>query len=163
MDLKQLYRDVILDHYKKPRNAAQLDSPDLTAKCKNPSCGDRITLELAVTEGAIARIGVIGSGCAISQASGSMMGEAIKGKTLEQAKAIYAEFRRMIVDGADDPSQDVLGDLVTMQGVAKLHARVKCAMCGWSALEAALEERAEEIDMDKDTSMPAASRAGGNV
>lgn len=163
MDLKQLYRDVILDHYKKPRNAEPLAAPDYSAKCKNPSCGDRITLELGVKVGRIDEIGVIGSGCAISQASGSMMAQALKGKSLEEAKALYAEFRRMIVEGAEDPNREVLGDLVTMQGVAKLHARVKCAMCGWSALEAALDERKDEIDMDLDETMPAASRAGGNV
>lgn len=158
MDLKQLYRDVILDHYKKPRNSTPLGSPDREAKCKNPSCGDRITLQLALEGGRIAEVGMQGTGCAISQASGSMMTQAIKGKTLVEAELMYQRFREMIVDGSEEIDASTLGDLVTMQGIAKLHARVKCAMCGWSALEATLEERSEEVDLEHDTSMPDASK-----
>ena len=160
MDLKALYRDVILDHYKKPRNAQALDHPNREAKCKNPSCGDRVTLQLGLEDGAISEVGLIGNGCAISQASASMMTVAVKGKTVEQALESLREFRAMIVEGKAEPDQAVLGDLLTMQGVAKLHARVKCAMCGWSALEAALEQREDEVDLDLDDSMPAASRSG---
>lgn len=158
MDLKTLYREIILDHYKKPRNSTPLEAADREAKCKNPSCGDRVTLQLRVDEVRISEVGLIGNGCAISQASASMMTQAIKGKTLGDAEDLLREFRRMIVEGREDFDQDVLGDLVTLQGIAKLHARVKCAMCGWSALEAVLAERAEEIDLDKDRSMPEASR-----
>ena len=161
MDLKTLYREVILDHYKKPRNAVPLAEPTRVSKCKNPSCGDRVTLQLGLADGVVQEVGLIGSGCAISQASASMMTQAIKGKTLEQAESTLHEVRRMIVDGAEDLQAEVLGDLITLQGVAKLHARVKCAMCGWSALEAALSENSEEIDLDHDDSMPAASKSGG--
>ena len=161
MDLKTLYREVILDHYKKPRNSVPLTTPTRESKCKNPSCGDRVTLQLGMEDGVVKEVGLIGSGCAISQASASMMTQAIKGKTLEQAEDILHEVRRMIVDGAEDLKADVLGDLISLQGVAKLHARVKCAMCGWSALEAALAENSEEIDLDHDDSMPAASKTGG--
>ena len=160
MDLKALYRDVILDHYKKPRNTGELENPSHEAKCKNPSCGDRVTLQLSIRDGTISEIGLIGNGCAISQASASMMTVAVRGRPVELAEASLREFRAMIVEGKQEPDREVLGDLVSMQGVAKLHARVKCAMCGWSALEAALEQRGEEIDLDLDDSMPASSRSG---
>jgi len=161
MDLKALYREVILDHYKKPRNAEELSAPTHEAKCKNPACGDRITLQLQVENEQVSAVGMIGNGCAISQASASMMTEAIKGASLAQAQAVLREFRRMIVDGAEDLDKEMLGDLITLQGIAKLHARVKCAMCGWSALEAALEQQEEEVDLDQDQSMPASNRSGG--
>ena len=160
MDLKTLSREVIVDHYKKPRNAQPLADPDRVAKCKNPSCGDRVTLELKLDGERISELGMLGTGCAISQASASMMTQAIKGKELADVQAVLQAFRAMIVQGSE-PDQAILGDLVSMQGVAKLHARVKCAMCGWSALEAALEESEEEIDLDHDTSMPEAKRGGG--
>jgi nitrogen fixation NifU-like protein len=161
MDLKTLYREVIIDHYKKPRNSRPLQAPSHEARCKNPSCGDRITLQLRVADDSIVEVAMLGTGCAISQASASMMTQAIKGRTLAEADAVLAAFRGMIVDADENPDQDVLGDLVSMQGVAKLHARVKCAMCGWSALEAALAEDATEVDLDQDTTMPAAKRGGG--
>jgi nitrogen fixation NifU-like protein len=160
MDLKTLYREVIVDHYKKPRNAQPLTDPDRVAKCKNPSCGDRVTLELKFDGERIIELGMLGTGCAISQASASMMTQAIKGKELADVQAVLQAFRAMIVQGSE-PDQAVLGDLVSMQGVAKLHARVKCAMCGWSALEAALDNHADEVDLDQDTSMPEAKRSGG--
>ena len=157
MDLKQLYRDVILDHYKHPRNAKAL-APDgggalLESRCKNPSCGDRITLQLRFEDGKLADIGFQGVGCAISQASASMMTLAAKGKTSAELSALESEFRAMIIGGKQEPAQAVLGDLITLQGVSQLHARVKCAMCAWSALEAALEQRGEH-DMDADASLP---------
>ena len=161
MDLKTLYREVILDHYKKPRNAGTLDQPDREARCKNPSCGDRVLLQLKTDGDQITDIAFEGIGCAISQASASMMTDAIKGCTLEQAQAKLAGFRHMIVDGQQELDEELLGDLITLKGVSKLHARVKCAMCGWSALDAALEEQGEEVDLDKDTTMPASSRTGG--
>jgi nitrogen fixation NifU-like protein len=161
MDLKALYREVIIDHYRKPRNARPLAQPDREAKCKNPSCGDRVTLQLELRDDAVVDVGLIGTGCAISQASASMMTEAIKGKSLDETERVLRAFRAMIVEGDPAPSEEVLGDLVVLQGVAKLHARVKCAMCGWSALEAALEQREDEIDLERDKSMPAARRGGG--
>lgn len=158
MDLKALYREVILDHYKKPRNTAPLEHVSIHARCKNPSCGDRINISLDVQDGKLNGICLEGTGCAISQASASMMTMAVKGQSLERASEILRAFRGMIVEGDEQPSTEVLGDLLTLQGVAQLHARVKCAMCGWSALEAALEERHdEEIDLELDTSLPKSS------
>jgi nitrogen fixation protein NifU and related proteins len=162
MDLKALYRDIILDHYKKPRNTAPIEAPTVEARCKNPACGDRVTLQLRIEDGKVDAVGLQGTGCAVSQASASMMTQAVKGASLDQARAKLHEFRRMIVEGVDEAALDqaVLGDLITLQGVAKLHARVKCALCGWSALEAALDERKDEVDMELDKSLPD-SKAGG--
>lgn len=156
MDLKQLYREVILDHYKRPRNARVIEpSPGLVeSRCKNPSCGDRVNLQLLLERGKLADIAFEGVGCAISQASTSMLTMAAKGKSIPELEALNREFRAMIVEGAEPPNAAVLGDLLSLQGVAQLHARVKCAMCGWSALEAALEHRAE-TNMDEDSSLPA--------
>jgi nitrogen fixation NifU-like protein len=164
MDLKALYRDIILDHYKKPRNTGALAAPSAEARCKNPACGDRVTLQLSLHDGALSEVAFQGIGCAISQASTSMMTEAVKGRSVEEARAKLHEFRRMIIEGADEAALDkqVLGDLITLQGVAKLHARVKCAMCGWSALEAALEQRGDEVDLELDKSLPDSS-SGGQV
>src|SRR5689334_3016598 len=111
-------------------------------------------------------VGFIGNGCAISQASASMMTDAIKGRTLAEAEATLREFRRMIVEGVEEPDRQVLGDLLTLQGISKLHARVKCAMCGWSALDAAISERGTncvEVDLGEDKSMPESSGSPGNV
>ena len=166
MDLKTLYRDIILDHYKKPRNAQPLTAPTVEARCKNPSCGDRITLQLHLAGDVVDGVGFIGNGCAISQASASMMTDAIKGKTLSDVQATLREFRHMIVDATETPNAVVLGDLLTLQGIAKLHARVKCAMCGWSALEAAITEKGTnciEVDLAEDKSMPDSSGSPGNV
>ena len=165
MDLKTLYRDIILDHYKKPRNATPLSEPSVESRCKNPSCGDRVTLQLHVAGERIDGVGFIGNGCAISQASASMMTQAIQGKSLTDAQQTLDEFRRMIVEGVEQPDARVLGDLLTLQGISKLHARVKCAMCGWSALEAALSSPGEslEVDLAEDKSMPESSASPGNV
>src|SRR5687768_3617591 len=124
MDLKTLYRDIILDHYKKPRNAEPLAQPQIEARCKNPSCGDRITLQLQLNGDVVDAVGFIGNGCAISQASASMMTQAIKGKPLGDVEATLREFRRMIVEGSEQPDAVVLGDLLTLQGIHKLHALV---------------------------------------
>jgi nitrogen fixation NifU-like protein len=164
VDLKTLYRDIILDHYKKPRNAEALAEPTVEARCKNPSCGDRITLQLHISGDTVDAVGFIGNGCAISQASASMMTEAIKGKSLADSLATLQEFRKMIVEADENPDKTVLGDLLTLQGISKLHARVKCAMCGWSALDAALTEKGNmEVDLGEDKSMPESSGSPGNV
>jgi nitrogen fixation NifU-like protein len=166
VDLRALYREVILEHYKQPRNTAPLwhaDEAELptgahVSLCKNPSCGDRVTVQLELAGGRISRIAFQGTGCAISQASASMMTEALKGKALQHARTVRDEFRRMVVEGADEAAldRDLLGDLLTLQGVARLHARVKCAMCGWSALDAALAEQ-REVNLEFDSTLPESS------
>jgi nitrogen fixation NifU-like protein len=159
MDLKTLYREVILDHYKSPRNIVELSSPTRQADCRNPSCGDKIRVQLAISEGVVTDVAFLGNGCAISQASASMMTEAIKGQALQNVEVLIAEFRAMVLGGKHEPDRERLGDLVILEGVAKLHARVRCAMCGWSALEAALEADGSAINLDHDTQLPASSRS----
>ncbi len=158
MDLKTLYREVILDHYKQPRNTAELRNPNREAKCRNPSCGDKISVQLSIEDGRVTDVAMLGNGCAISQASASMMTEAVKGRSIEDVEAVMAEFSEMIVKGSPDFDRARLGDLVIMEGVARLHARVRCAMCGWSALEAALHDPGAEINLDNEDGMPASSR-----
>ena len=158
MDLKTLYREVILDHYKAPRNTAELRQPTRQADCRNPSCGDKIRIQLGISDGVVTEVAMLGNGCAISQASGSMMTEAIKGRRLAEIEEVMAEFRKMVVAGKGDWDREKLGDLVILEGVAKLHARVKCAMCGWSALEAALETDGADVNLDEDTQLPASSQ-----
>jgi nitrogen fixation protein NifU and related proteins len=162
MDLKALYREVILDHYKNPRNSKELAEPAREGRCKNPSCGDKVTLQLGLENDRISEVGLIGNGCAISQASASMMTQAVKGKEIAEARQVLGAFREMIVARSATPDKATLGDLLSLQGVAELHARVKCAMCGWSALEAALDEHQGEVDLGQDDSMPDSNASAGS-
>lgn len=145
MALEELYREVILDHYRNPRNRGHLDSPDATAEGVNPLCGDEITLELNFNDGVVSNVAVEGQGCSISQASASMMTEAIKGKSREEIGELVARFRTMMsLDSSEDPGLDperpgaVLGDLEALQGVRKYPVRIKCASLGWNTLLEAL-------------------------
>jgi nitrogen fixation NifU-like protein len=137
-ELDDLYREIILDHYRHPRNRQLLDVPDVTAEGVNPVCGDRIKLQVRFADGRIAEVGFRGSGCAISQSSASLMTEAIREKTPEEAGRLKAAFEAMLVDGAAPAAE--LGDLEALQGVAKFHARVKCALLAWKVLGEALKE-----------------------
>lgn len=136
--LEQLYKELILEHYKNPRNKGTLPPPRLHAEGLNPSCGDELELFLRVEDGVISDVKFIGEGCAISQASASLMTQAIKGKPVGEALALSADFKAMI-RGA--PPAASLGELAMLQGIAKLHARVKCATLAWVTLEQALSER----------------------
>lgn len=136
-ELDDLYREIILDHYRRPRNRGLLPSPDVSAEGVNPLCGDQIKLTLAFADGRIAAVGFKGSGCAISQSSASLMTESIKHHTPAEAARMKGEFEAMMVDGAD-PAEE-LGDLEALQGVAKFHARVKCALLAWKVLGEALQ------------------------
>ena len=145
MALEELYREVILDHYRNPRNRGRLDDPDAHAEGLNPLCGDEITLELRFTDGKVSAVGVDGQGCSISQASASMMTEAIKGKTREEITDIVARFRGMMaLEGGVDPQIDpdrpgaALGDMEALQGVRQYPVRIKCAALGWTVLQDAL-------------------------
>jgi nitrogen fixation NifU-like protein len=145
MGLEELYREVILDHYRNPRNKGHLISPDATAEGVNPLCGDEITIELNMSDGVVSDVAVAGQGCSISQSSASMMSEAIKGKTREEIEDVVARFRKMMsLDDSDDPGLDperpgaVLGDLEALQGVRQYPVRIKCASLGWNTLMEAL-------------------------
>lgn len=133
MQLDELYRQVIMDHYQHPRNFGEMAGEVANIDMKNPTCGDEIHLQLVVDDGIVKDVRFKGAGCSISMSSASMMTEAIKGKALEVALAITDEFRKMIRGEDYDP--DVLGDLEALSGIAKFPARVKCATLAWNAFE----------------------------
>jgi nitrogen fixation protein NifU and related proteins len=145
MALEELYREVILDHYRNPRNRGRLDTPDATAEGVNPMCGDELVLDLTIEDGVVTGVGIEGQGCSISQSSASMMTEAIKGKSRADIEDLVAKFRTMMsLDDSNDPGLDperpgaVLGDLEALQGVRQYPVRIKCASLGWNTLMEAL-------------------------
>lgn len=145
MALEDLYREVILDHYRNPRNRGRLESPDATAEGVNPMCGDEITLDLSIADGVVTDVAIDGQGCSISQSSASMMTEAIKGKTSAEIEDLVAKFRTMMsLDDSSDTGLDperpgaVLGDIEALQGVRQYPVRIKCASLGWNTLMEAL-------------------------
>ena len=142
--LEDLYREIILDHYKSPRNRGELATPPaVSAQGHNPLCGDEITVYLQIDGDTVTDIKVGGSGCSISQSSASMMTQAVKGKTVADVKAIVRRFKGMMsIDSEDDsPMPEVkLGDLEALQGVVKFPVRIKCATLAWNTLTEALAE-----------------------
>ena len=145
MSLQELYREVILDHYRNPRNRAVLETADASADGVNPLCGDEIHLELAFDGDRVAAVSVTGHGCSISQSSASMMSEAIKDKTHSEIQELTEKFRAMMDLEGDsqlhlDPDRPgaVLGDLESLQGVRKYPVRIKCANLAWTTLAEAL-------------------------
>ncbi|HEY8498282.1 MAG TPA: SUF system NifU family Fe-S cluster assembly protein [Limnochordales bacterium] len=132
--LDELYRELILDHYKSPRNKGPLPDADATVHLHNPLCGDEITLALAVEGGVIREARFTGQGCSISQASASMLTQAVKGRSLAEARQMLERFTRM-VRGELEPEEADLGDLAALAGVRRFPVRVKCAMLAWEALD----------------------------
>jgi nitrogen fixation protein NifU and related proteins len=137
MDLTDLYRDVILDHNRRPRNFGPLEAADATAEGVNPLCGDRLTLRLNLDSDTIEDIRFEGQGCAISTASASLMTEAVKGKTRSEALALFERVHRLLTDDAA-PADD-LGKLAALSGVREYPSRVKCASLCWHTLTSALD------------------------
>jgi nitrogen fixation NifU-like protein len=137
MELTDLYRDVILDHNRKPRNFGPLEQANALAEGFNPLCGDRLTVRLNLADDRIENIRFEGQGCAISTASASLMTEAVKGKTRGEALALFDRVHRLLTDdaaGAED-----LGKLAALSGVREYPARVKCASLCWHTLASALK------------------------
>lgn len=139
MVLDDLYREVILDHYRSPRNKGTLAEYTAEVELSNPVCGDEITLYLKVVDNTIDEIRFEGRGCSISQASASMMTEAVKGKPVDEALKIISEFHGMM-KGDITADQVELGDLEALQGVAKFPVRIKCALLSWEALQQGLSK-----------------------
>ena len=138
-DLRELYQEVILDHNKRPRNFRAIENPTRTAKGHNPLCGDRLTLYLTLDGDQIADVAFEGSGCAISKASASLMTEALKGKTVAQAEALFERFHDVVTAPGDAPvNTDGLGKLAVFAGVREFPARVKCASLAWHTMKAAV-------------------------
>jgi nitrogen fixation NifU-like protein len=138
-DLRELYQEVILDHNKRPRNFGPLADANRHAEGRNPLCGDHLSVQVDVKDGVIVDVAFDGAGCAISRASASLMTDAVKGKSVEEAERMFAEFRRMVTSGVDEAVEESLGKLAVFCGVREFPARVKCASLAWHTLHAALE------------------------
>ncbi|CAH0139954.1 MULTISPECIES: Fe-S cluster assembly sulfur transfer protein SufU [Peribacillus] len=138
-NLDTLYRQVIMDHYKKPRNKGMLEDGSMTIDMNNPTCGDRIRLTMKIEDGKVSDVKFDGDGCSISMSSASMMTQAIKGKDVDTALAISETFSLMIQGKEYDDEMD-LGDIEALQGVSKFPARIKCATLAWKAMEKGLKE-----------------------
>ena len=139
LSLDELYKEVILDHYRAPRNKGKLDPHDVALERNNPLCGDEIELYLKFDGENLEGIAFDGKGCSISQASASMMTEKVKGLSAKDA-ATLAETIKSMMAGEAEGDQDQLGDLVSLKGVVKYPVRIKCALLGWNTLVEALEE-----------------------
>jgi nitrogen fixation protein NifU and related proteins len=158
-DLEELYREIILDHYRSPRNRGELESPPAhRVEGFNPLCGDEVVVTLLVEDGRLADIKIAGSGCSISQSSASLMSSAVKGKSTEDVTQLIATFKRLMSihqaslgDGAGEPADGEagegepvdlakLGELSALQGVVKFPVRIKCATLSWNALAQGLDE-----------------------
>jgi nitrogen fixation NifU-like protein len=134
-NLDTLYRQVIMDHYKNPRNKGSLDQDSITVDMNNPTCGDRIHLTLKIEDGKVAEAKFDGEGCSISMASASMMTQAVKGLEVEKALELSQIFYDMMLGKEYDDENLDLGDIEALQGVAKFPARIKCATLAWKAME----------------------------
>jgi nitrogen fixation NifU-like protein len=163
-DLEELYREIILDHYRSPRNRGELDSPPAhRVEGFNPLCGDEVVVSMVVEDGKLADLKIGGSGCSISQSSASLMSAAVKGKPVGEVRRLISTFKGMMSiheanlgpddDGADaevvsgEPEEidlDKLGELAALQGVVKFPVRIKCATLSWNALAQGLDEVAAE-------------------
>lgn len=137
MDLSDLYQELILDHNRHPLNRRHIAAADRRAEGHNPLCGDQVSIELVVRDGVIEDVAFEGQGCAISTASASLMTEAVKGRSLGEAKALFARFHDLVTD--DSASDEGLGKLGAFAGVRRYPARVKCAILAWHTMIAALE------------------------
>ena len=143
MSLDDLYKEVILDHYKNPRNKRPLPEAALTCSRNNPLCGDEISVFAKVDDGHISDITFQGQGCSISQASASMLTEAVKGKSVDDATNLAGDFRGMMA-GEVEPEEDEFGDLIALKGVVKYPIRIKCAVLAWDVLQEALGQQPAE-------------------
>jgi len=135
-DLNSMYEDIILDHYRNPRNTSSLSNPDLELEVNNPFCGDELRIQLNIKGGTITHVSVSGQGCAISQSSGSLLAEKIKDSSIDTVIQMIEKVRQMMNDepiSGDDI--ELIGDIESLQGVKKFPVRIKCALLGWSALE----------------------------
>ena len=139
-ELSELYQQVILDHNKKPRNFQKLENANRMSEGFNPLCGDQLTVYMLMDEGVVRDLSFVGTGCAISKAAASMMTQAVKGKTREEAQALFDEFHRMVTGELDEEAEENhLGRLKIFAGVRDYPARVKCASLPWHTMHAALE------------------------
>jgi len=160
-DLGDLYQELLLDHYRRPRNHGRIADADGVADGNNPLCGDRVRVFVRVRDDIVQDVKFEGGGCAISTASASIMTEAVKGQTIGDARRLFKRFHKLVTEGIDDPRGPAhgtgeragdasaeappLGKLEVFAGVGEYPARVKCATLAWHTLEAALEHRTETV------------------
>jgi nitrogen fixation protein NifU and related proteins len=131
VSLEELYKEVILDHYRAPRNRGKLDHADIDHARDNPLCGDEVHLYVEIDDGKIANVTFEGKGCSVSQASISMMTEKLKGAVIGDAEELANSFKQMM-QGNNPEDPEKLGDLIALQGVQKYPVRIKCALLGWN-------------------------------
>ena len=145
-DLRALYQEMILDHNRNPRNFRIMEDADRHVEGYNPLCGDRYTIYLKMGNGKISDVSFTGAGCAISKASASMMSSIIKGKTTEEAEALFVKFHDLVTgrNGVKEDQED-LGKLAVFGGVSEYPARVKCASLAWHTLKNALNAKTESV------------------
>ena len=143
-DLKDLYQEVILDHNRNPRNCYIMDGASYTADGHNPLCGDIVKVYLRIENGVIEEISFQGQGCAICTASTSLMTESVQGKSVEEAQGLFDEFHQMLTGVAEEQGV-ALGKLQVFEGVREYPVRVKCATLAWHTLNAAMEEKKEDV------------------
>ena len=146
--LRELYQEVILDHNKHPRNYGEIDGADCQADGYNPLCGDRLVVYLKVREGKITEVAFVGSGCAISKASASLMTDAVKGLSLSAAKELFDQFHTMITNKAETDFSEELGKLAVLAGVRDYPTRIKCASLAWHTLRSALDNNKGSVSTE---------------
>lgn len=145
-ELRELYKEVILDHNKAPRNFRVIDDADLVKEGNNPLCGDKVTVYLKLSDGVITDISFQGSGCAISKSSASIMTASLKGKTEQEAERIFQSFHGMVTgESATPQDEEVLGKLAVFAGVREFPVRVKCATLAWHTMHAAINQKTAAV------------------
>lgn len=148
MDLKDLYRDIIVDHNRQPRNFGKLEGADAHADGHNPLCGDRLTVYLKMNGDRIDQVSFEGSGCAISTASASLLTEAVKGKTVKEVEHLFNQVHDVLTHHDAPVDVDALGKLAALTGVREFPARVKCATLCWHTLQAALQSNTQPVSTE---------------
>jgi len=140
-DLDELYEAIILDHYRNPRNSGPVDDPDIDLEVNNPFCGDEFHIQLKVDGNSVSQVGINGRGCAISQASASLLAELVQGKSYADVNAVVDSVRRLLKgEEITEEEQDILGDIEALGGVRKFPVRIKCALLSWVGLNDALAD-----------------------
>jgi len=145
MALEDLYQEILMDHYKNPRNSGKLHDADLEVHAKNPFCGDEVELDIKWDGDRIKDIHFVGHGCVISQASVSLLTEHVKGKTLKEIEGVIQEFSAMIKGELEKIDEEKLDELCALQGVSKFPTRIKCALLAWNTLKKVVLERKAEL------------------
>jgi nitrogen fixation NifU-like protein len=148
-ELRELYQEIILDHNKNPKNFKNLESPSHSSEGYNPLCGDKLHLEVKVENGTITDLGFLGSGCAISKASASVMTTMVKGKSVDEVEELFKNFQQLVTgDFKDEVDVAAFGKLAAFSGVREFPTRVKCATLAWHTLVAALHEDCDTVSTE---------------